>query len=683
MTRKKKIALGILGLFLVFIIASWFIVKSEFFIKKAVLPRVAASLGAEIDVETISLHPFSSIDLTRVTFKQEGKMDVKIGKIRAKYKLFSFLKKSPVVSECLIENGDITIHLPDTDPNTSNAEKPQKGSDGKSAKSTKKSSPPALDIRNIDLKNMTITVFLPGENQEKVHIENLNIHIPAIKNGEILNLKTTCGKIAASLSDGDMRTGPITLTTAVKLSAELLPESVDTELNIANVAGIYCQPLDTRLATKASFSSPTQMTIDSFSLDLSPAGEAAICSLAGTGTINPEAKDFQYILTLSSPEVINATALQQLFIVEKTGTEPEKTPEAEEKKETETEIPLPAIPAGIAAKVDIFLPGVLYKEYQVENIKIQTTLKNSVLTIPAASFTTFDTPVNVVAEWDAGKPENHQFTSDVTFGRTPAGKILATLRPSFPVVFGGGFENLSMHVTTQGMTVSHFLDNLKGESNFQISSLTVESMPSWAEQLTRGILRLFSLSRADLSFHGGQGKLAMDQGIVNVEDVFLDAALWRLNMRGGVPLEGTPDLTFIPAFRGTSARKLSDQGISLDQENEGFQAAPPLQLKGDIWNSRKALTAVPLLVMNYSAALRSGSAELKAVNDGVNILKDVIDKPDTITKEPGKILQGAFDIYKNVEKKKDEEDAAKGKKVDPPKPEEQLIDSLLKGVLGN
>ncbi|MDT8391591.1 MAG: AsmA-like C-terminal region-containing protein [Lentisphaeria bacterium] len=677
MTRKKKTALGVLVISASLAITAWFVVTSEFFIKKAVFPRVAASLGAELDAETVSLRPFSSLELTRLTVKREGKLDVKIGHMRVNYSLMSLLKKSPVVSECLIENGDIVIRLAAPAPGV---EAPEPASRVPET-SPRKSSPPSLDIRNISLKNIAVTIFPPGETEKNIHIDNLSVHIPMIKNGEILNLKTTFAILSAALPDGDMSAELVTVTSAIRLSAELFPESVDTQLTIENVEGVYCHPTDIRVAARASVTSPTRITLDRLAGSVGPAGEAALCSLEGKGSVNTEADDFQYMLSLSSPEVINADALRQLFTVETSEPTNGQPPEPPE-KEPEADIPLPAIPPGIAAKVDIALPGITYQTYHVKNITIQATLKDSVLTIPAASCVTFDTPVNLVATWDGGDPGDHHVTSAVTLGKTPAGKILSTLRPAFPVVFNGGFESLSLHASTRGTLVSHLLDNLTGESQFQISSLTVESMPSWADQLTRGVLRLFSLSRDDLSFHGGAGTLALSQGVVDVRDVFLDAALWRLNLIGKVPLEGAPDLTFTPAFRGTSARKLADQGIRLDKESEGFQPAPPLQLKGDIWNSRKALTAVPLLVMNYSAALRADSAELKAVNDGVTILKDIMDKPDTITKEPGKILQGAYGIYRDIEKQKDEDDAAKGKETDPPKPEEHLIDSLLKGVLG-
>ena len=1019
MTRKKKISLGVLGLLIVLPVTAWFVGKSEFFIKKAILPRVAASLGAEIDADSISLHPFSSLDLTGVTFKQKGKVDAKIGKIKTRYNLMSFLKKAPVISQCLIEDGDIIIHLPLTAKEASDFKPSMQPSEEPAGAST----PPQLDIQNVTLKNIRITAFMPGKNKGKIHIDNLSLHIPAIKNGEPLNLKVTCDKImaglpggvintdavtlqstinlsndlfpesinselnitgvsglsdqsvdtrltanasfkspthitldtfnvtlgpagkkalyvlegtgsvntkatdfqymlslsskqvinltdlqslltaqttepksatrpginpvktkkapekstrdlekillpplpsdisakvnislagvilkdytaeninvsatlkdgvltipgaslvalgtpvkidavwdasetdnqrnsshvelgktaagkilsilqpsfpatvtggfdslslqfttkgrivsqllenlradsqlrisgltvksrpsstaglqasqlnydamtfnsgelklvldrgvmnikasldkmVASLPDGDMTAGPFTLTSIVNLSARLLPESIDSELTLADIKGVYCQPIDTRFTTKALFNFPGRVTLNSFMCALGPAGEAPLCELDAKGSFDMKEKDFPFTFSLSSRQVINVTDIQRLFTVGDSASKPGISTKSESESTKGTgddgatagaEKPLPAIPPGISGKVDISLPGIIYDPYDFKTINLTATLKDGVLSIPGASLVALDAPVRFTAVWDTKKPDNQQITSHVELGKTPAGRILSKLRPSFPVVFTGGFENLSARMSTQGATVNDALENLTADSQFNISSLTVKSMPAWAEQLSRSVLRLFSLSRDDLSFHGGRGNLGLNQGIVDVKDLSLDGALWRLNMLGTVPLEGSPELTLIPAFRGTSARKLADQGISLDQENEGFQAAPPLDLKGDIWNPHKALTAVPLLVLNYSAQLRAGSSELKAVNDGVNILKDVVKQPDTITKDPGKILRGAFDIYQDIEKKKNEKDTTKEKKAAPPKPEEQVIDSLLKGIFG-
>ena len=186
--RPWRIALWFLGSLAALLVAAYFVVTSSAFIKGVILPRVSASLHAEVTVTDISVHPFSHILVRGLKVQVKGQEPVITApEILASYSLWSILAGNLRISEiALVSPTILEVENPDGSSNLDALEQATAKKPGGTQSRPAKSSKPA----HIDLGKITVTKAAfwkiknyAGNRRDVFGITDVNVTLANVKNG--------------------------------------------------------------------------------------------------------------------------------------------------------------------------------------------------------------------------------------------------------------------------------------------------------------------------------------------------------------------------------------------------------------------------------------------------------------------------------------------------------------------
>ena len=192
-TRRRwlRTLLWVFAVFILLLIAVYFVGTSSAFFQAVILPRVSKSLHATITVSDASISPFKEVILHNLKVQTTGQEPlVAAPEVRARYRLVDIIRGNIYVDEVtlssptiiLVENSDGSSNL---DPITqSQKEEP------KEKKPPKPSRPTHIDLKKLVLSGATIrkVKLYPGGNRDVAELSNVNVTLDDLKNGQAGNL---------------------------------------------------------------------------------------------------------------------------------------------------------------------------------------------------------------------------------------------------------------------------------------------------------------------------------------------------------------------------------------------------------------------------------------------------------------------------------------------------------------
>ncbi len=193
---KKKLTI-VLGAIVALVVVLYFVATSAAFLKGFVLPRASKTLNASITIEDASVSPFSAVSLQGLKVVTTGEPLLEAKSAQVRYSLWDIIKGRINVSEMTIDGA--TVKIVQNADGTSNLEpilkavsKSQKEATPKPAKPA--SPPPALDLKNIALKNAAFSFIQhqTNNNLQTIELASINLTIDQVRNGISgkLNLST-------------------------------------------------------------------------------------------------------------------------------------------------------------------------------------------------------------------------------------------------------------------------------------------------------------------------------------------------------------------------------------------------------------------------------------------------------------------------------------------------------------
>ena len=225
------------GIFLVLLVAAYFVATSPAFVKSVVLPRVGAALNADVVVSGLELSPFSKLELHDVKVTPKGADPVFTATtVRARYRLLSILRGRIAVEELALESPTITI-VENAD-GTNNLDPLLKAAQTKPAEKKAPAAKPGelavVDVKTVTLNNATIRRVrnLKGGGRESLELANVTVTASNIRNG-------AAGKLDLSASLAMDKTVPAPATSAA-MQAKLngtFTFDLTQDLKPANVKG--------------------------------------------------------------------------------------------------------------------------------------------------------------------------------------------------------------------------------------------------------------------------------------------------------------------------------------------------------------------------------------------------------------------------------------------------------------
>ena len=240
----KKLAVVFVALFALLLVA-YFVMTSAFFLKSVILPKVSASLNADVKVEDASISPFSSVTLRKMTVKTTGTDPViSAEEVRAKYSLMDIIKGNINVSELALVSPVVNI-VKEAD-GTSNLDpllkKDESKADSKDDGAKKDSQ---INISNVSLQNGTVRQLTKQKDggTEKIELTGLNVTLDKLGTGQRGKLTINSGFSMSnqSGSTNDFVSGKVDGGYDIALNKEMMPEVIQgaTKLDLAEGRGAY------------------------------------------------------------------------------------------------------------------------------------------------------------------------------------------------------------------------------------------------------------------------------------------------------------------------------------------------------------------------------------------------------------------------------------------------------------
>ena len=192
--RFLRILLWFVGVFVILIVAVYFVATSSAFLKGFILPRVSKSINADITVSDASLHPFKEVVLKDLKVQAAGQEPLlSATQVVLRYSLMDIIGGNIHVDEVTVTSPTISVlEKADGSHNfdpllTQPKEKPaEKGKEKPAEQPSKPSKPPQIDVRKVALTGATLRYVKEhkGGTKDTDEISNLNVTLDNLKNGQ-------------------------------------------------------------------------------------------------------------------------------------------------------------------------------------------------------------------------------------------------------------------------------------------------------------------------------------------------------------------------------------------------------------------------------------------------------------------------------------------------------------------
>lgn len=233
-----------LGVLMLLLVAGFFVATSSGFLKAVVLPKVGAAINARVTAESISLSPFSQIEIQGLKVETTGSEPLLTSqKVRVRYALMDIIKGNINVDEVTLESPVIQV-IQQAD-GSSNLDPILKKDDKGAADDGKKQEPMRLSVKNVSLKNGTVKqvqkLALGGANTTE--IQNLDIALDRLGNQQSgkLTLSAALTMEQRNGATNDVLKATISGGYDFGLNQELLPQTItgSTKLNVSSGQGAF------------------------------------------------------------------------------------------------------------------------------------------------------------------------------------------------------------------------------------------------------------------------------------------------------------------------------------------------------------------------------------------------------------------------------------------------------------
>src|SRR6266699_5150922 len=179
-----------LGIFIILLVAVYFVATSSGFFKGVILPRAGKAMNSDITVSEATISPFKEIHFKNLKVTPHGQETlVTAPGVLVKYKLMDIVRGNIDVDEVTLASPTVTLvqnaeGSSNLDPITkSQKEKPK----SEKEKAEKKSSKPTqLDLKKFALTDATIrqVKLYKNGNRDTTELSHVNVTADNLKNGQ-------------------------------------------------------------------------------------------------------------------------------------------------------------------------------------------------------------------------------------------------------------------------------------------------------------------------------------------------------------------------------------------------------------------------------------------------------------------------------------------------------------------
>jgi len=269
----------------VLLVIVYFVATSSAFITGVILPRVGPVIGAEVTAGSVSLSPFSSVEVRDLKLKTTGdELLLETASLRARFSLMDILGGTITVSSVEVDSPTIRlIRQPDGKSNldpilAALAAQPPKP----------ESAPPKLNLGPITVKNANLrfTQHDAVGGRTVAETKGLNATVDGLKNNQPLKAEIE-GTLAAALTGAqknDTLSATLKGTVQTELGDDPMPKQVKTALTVTvgEATGAFADAAQLGAALNTDL---TLQDIKQLSIDFTKGG-AALGRIAASGPLD-------------------------------------------------------------------------------------------------------------------------------------------------------------------------------------------------------------------------------------------------------------------------------------------------------------------------------------------------------------------------------------------------------------
>ncbi len=184
-----RVLLWLVGIIVVLLVAVYFVATSSSFVQHQILPRVSASLGANVTVSSAEIHPFSRVVLHDLKVQATNQPTLLTApEASVSYSLMDILGGNIHVDDLTITSPTIqVVKNADGSSNLDPLRKSQKQPTEEKPKAGEKPAKPLkVDVRKVTISNATILKIdnQPNGTRDLVELTNATVTLTGLKNGE-------------------------------------------------------------------------------------------------------------------------------------------------------------------------------------------------------------------------------------------------------------------------------------------------------------------------------------------------------------------------------------------------------------------------------------------------------------------------------------------------------------------
>lgn len=291
------------------VVVAFFVVTSSGFLKGFVLPRVGAALNARVEADSISLSPFSSLEVRKLVVTPNGAETLATVELaRVRFSLFTLLGGKLAFDEILVQSPSVTVVQKADGSSNLDPILKQLSASSTSAPSSPAAGggqPPQVDLKSVRLENGSVSYRSTAKDGAELSavLSGIQVALAELRNGGNGKLDAALGwKIDQKAAGPAGVTSSLQATSTAKFSLGLTPNlqpstaSGQAELVVASAAGAFkdVAGLTTALSTELTPTELQRMTVE-FRKD-----RAVLGSVSAKGPMDLAKKEVRLQVDLAS-----------------------------------------------------------------------------------------------------------------------------------------------------------------------------------------------------------------------------------------------------------------------------------------------------------------------------------------------------------------------------------------------
>jgi hypothetical protein len=303
--RVLKITIGVVLALAALAAGAYLYISSGHFIKTHVLPRIAESIGCDVQAAEVDFSALSRIELRELRIGSETDPLMQAGTIRVRYRALSFLSGQIIVDEVLLDHVRIAA-TPEKLEALSKSEPPSEKKPGKASEPKKM---PELMLKDIRVNDLALSYTQAGTDPVELQLSNLSLDLPELASGSDFQLSVAAQAKAGAGEQMTAEVRELSLDVVGTLGLNTMPSMLTLKMDVKGLAG-KAGPvsLDGRSVqiTAEVTGDPANYALQEFSV-AEYVGEVEDAALTANGSlgISPASADLDLMLDIAPDSLLN------------------------------------------------------------------------------------------------------------------------------------------------------------------------------------------------------------------------------------------------------------------------------------------------------------------------------------------------------------------------------------------